>query len=103
MYISVFHSMSMYLELTPLQLQLSGKVTLDIYLPWGKSLTYTLFDAVMWRYRSPTIRKLIFDNRDDEEDKTPPEVSSFTDSGNKKVCIILEFLENRQVPYFVFL
>jgi hypothetical protein len=55
---------------------LSGKVTLDIYLPWGKSLTYTLFDAVMWRYRSPTIRKLIFDNRDDEEDKTPPEAIS---------------------------
>jgi hypothetical protein len=46
---------------------------------------------------------MIFDNRDDEEDKTPPEVSSFTDSGNKKVCIILEFLENRQVSYFVFL
>ena len=101
MYISVFHSLSMYLELTPLQLQLSGKVTLEISLPWGKKLKFTLFNAVLWRYRTPTIRKKIFDNRDDEEDKTPPEVSSFTDSGNKKVCIILEFLENRQVPYFV--
>lgn len=64
-------------------------------------MTFTLFNAVLWRYRTPTIRKKIFDNRDGEKDKTPPEVSSFTDSGNGKVWFILENLENRQLPYFI--
>lgn len=90
----------MYLELTPLQLKLSGIVTLEISLPWGASITFTVFRAVLWRYRTPTIRKKIFDNRDGEEDKTPPEVSSFTDSGNKKVCIIV-FREQTSALFYL--
>jgi hypothetical protein len=78
----------MYLDLTPLQLQLTGRVTLEISLPWGIKLRLTLFSAVIWRYRTPTIRKKIFDNRSGEKDYTPPEVSSFTNSANEIVCII---------------
>ena len=83
-----FYSLSMYLELTPLQLQLSGRVTLEITLPWGAKLKFTLFSAVIWRYRTPMIRKKIIDNRSGEKDYTPPEVSSFTNSANEIVCII---------------
>ena len=70
----------MYLNLRPLEIKLSAHVTVEIRLPWGNSFTNVLFSGEIWRYRAPQINKKIIDNIKKEEDKSPPDISSFTDS-----------------------
>ncbi|VDI54125.1 Hypothetical predicted protein [Mytilus galloprovincialis] len=73
--------LSMYLELRPLELKLTAKVTLEVRLPWGIRFTKTLFSGTLWRYKSPSINAKIIDNRKKEEDTSPPQISPVTDSG----------------------
>ena len=79
----------MYLNLRPLEIKLSAQVTLEIRLPWGISFTKVLFSRVIWRYRAPQINKKIIDNMKKEEDKSPPDISSFTDSGGEVNLIMI--------------
>lgn len=82
----MINSLSMYLELRPLELKLTAKVTLEVRLPWGIRFTKTLFSGTLWRYKSPSINAKIIDNKKKEEDTSPPQISPVTDSGgNGKV------------------
>ena len=78
----------MYLNLRPLEIKLSAQVTLEIRLPWGISFTKVLFSGSIWRYRAPQINKKIIDNMKKEEDKSPPDISSFTDSEGEVIPIM---------------
>ena len=69
----------MYLNLRPLEIKLFGEVTLEVRI-FKKSYTKVLFRRALWRYRAPEINKKIIDNMKKEEDKSPPDISSFTDS-----------------------
>lgn len=88
-----FNRLSMYLNLRPLEIKLSAQVTLEVRLPWGISFTKVLFSAAIWRYRAPQINKKIIDNIKKEEDESPPDVSSFTDSEGE-VNLIMNFYDN---------
>ena len=83
-----FLRLSMYLNLRPLEIKLSAQVTLEITLPWGSSFTKVLFSGAIWRYRAPQINKKIIDNMKKEEDKSPPDISSFTDSEGEVIPIM---------------
>ncbi|VDI57617.1 Hypothetical predicted protein [Mytilus galloprovincialis] len=65
-------------SLTPIELNLYALVTLEVDLGIT-SFKKTLFKAKLWSYKAPTITKKLIDNRKDEEDKTPPDISPFTD------------------------
>ena len=69
----------MYLNLRPLEIKLFGEVTLKVRI-LTESFTMVLFHRALWRYRAPEINKKIIDNMKKEEDKSPPDISSFTDS-----------------------
>ncbi|VDH98959.1 Hypothetical predicted protein [Mytilus galloprovincialis] len=71
----------MYLKLTPIELNLYALVTLEVNLGLTK-FKKVLFKVELWSYKAPTITKKLIDNRKDEEDKTPPEISPFTDDKN---------------------
>ncbi|XP_052081925.1 uncharacterized protein LOC127719726 isoform X2 [Mytilus californianus] len=73
----------MYLKLTPIELNLYALVTLEVNLGFVK-VKKTLFKATLWSYKAPTITKKLIDNRKEEEDKTPPEISPFTDEPGAK-------------------
>ena len=88
-WVFIFNRLSMYLNLRPLEIKLSAQVTLEIRLPWGVSFTKVLFSGTIWRYRAPQINKKIIDNIKKEEDKSPPDVSSFTDSGGEVNLIMI--------------
>ncbi|KAK3101936.1 hypothetical protein FSP39_007496 [Pinctada imbricata] len=66
----------MFLELTPIKLNLFALVTLEIKL---LGIVKTLFKVSLWQYSAPTIRKKLIDNRKAEEDKSPPVVEPFVD------------------------
>jgi hypothetical protein len=76
------------LDLRPLEIKLSAQVTIEIRLPWGISFTIVLFRKTIWRYRAPQISKKIIDNMKKEEDKSPPDISSFTDSEGEVIPIM---------------
>ncbi|XP_076085326.1 uncharacterized protein LOC143056125 [Mytilus galloprovincialis] len=71
----------MYLKLTPIELNLYALVTLEVRLG-SISFKKILFKAKLWSYKTPTITKKLIDNRKDEEDKTPPDISPFSDEPN---------------------
>lgn len=66
----------MYLRLTPIKLTLYALVTLEVDLGFT-SFKKVLFKTKLWRYKAPTIMKLLIDNTKKEEDESPPEVKSF--------------------------
>ena len=78
----------MYLNLRPLEIKLSGEVTLVIKIPFCDPITEVLFKGAIWRYRAPQINKKIIDNMKKEEDKSPPDISSFTDSEGEVIPIM---------------
>lgn len=67
----------MYLQLIPLEMRLSARVTLEIRIFFFK-FTITLFKRTIWRYRAPSINKKIIDNTKKEEDLSPPELAEIT-------------------------
>ena len=69
----------MYLNLRPLEIKLFGEATLEVTF-LKKTYIKVLFHRALWRYRAPEINKKIIDNMKKEEDKSPPDISSFTDS-----------------------
>ena len=77
-HLNFLYSLVMYLKLTPIELKLFALVTLEVNLGLTK-FKKTLFKAELWSYKAPTITKKLIDNRKDEEDKTPPDISPFTD------------------------
>lgn len=78
----------MYLRLTPIKLTLYALVTLEVDLGFT-SFKKVLFKTKLWRYKAPTIMKLLIDNTKKEEDESPPEVKSF---GVRKIYNILIIL-----------
>ena len=86
-----FYSLVMYLKLTPIELNLYALVTLEVDIGVAK-FTKTLFKATLWSYKAPTITKKLIDNRKDEEDKTPPDISPFTDGAdtNRKKRVMIK-------------
>lgn len=78
----------MYLRLTPIKLTLYALVTLEVDLGFT-SFKKVLFKTKLWRYKAPTIMKLLIDNTKKEEDESPPEVKSF---GVRNICNILIIL-----------
>ena len=77
----------MYLNLRPLEIKLFAHVTIEIKFPWTH--TEVFFSGAIWRYRAPKINKKIIDNMKKEEDKSPPDISSFTDSGGEVNLIMI--------------
>lgn len=71
----------MFLELTPIELNLYALVTLEVDIVVAK-FTKTLFKATLWSYKAPIISMKLIDNKKDEEDKTPPDISPFTDGAD---------------------
>ncbi|KAK3101942.1 hypothetical protein FSP39_007535 [Pinctada imbricata] len=69
--------LTMYLELTPIKLNLFALVTLEIEL---LGITKTLFEVSLFEYTTPTIRKKLIDNSKKEEDKSPPVIEPFVDN-----------------------
>ncbi|XP_045189288.2 uncharacterized protein LOC123546793 [Mercenaria mercenaria] len=63
----------MDLELTPLELKLKAKAEVFLILKWA-----TVFEANIWRYKTPSISFNIFDKRKQEEDKSKPELMPST-------------------------
>lgn len=80
--------LTMYLRLTPIKLTLYALVTLEVDLGFT-SFKKVLFKTKLWRYKAPTIMKLLIDNTKKEEDESPPEVKSF---GVRKIYNILIIL-----------
>ncbi|XP_048258676.1 uncharacterized protein LOC125384201 [Haliotis rufescens] len=82
----------MDMDLTPLQLTLRGKVTLEINLgKWIGKIRKTLYSAVIWQYSTSTTRKRLIDTGKKEEDKSPPQFLNYVDntegSGRKKRAV----------------
>ncbi|XP_046562951.1 uncharacterized protein LOC124271844 [Haliotis rubra] len=82
----------MDMELTPLQLTLRGKVTLEINLgKWIGKIRKTLYNAVIWRYSTSSTRKRLIDTGKKEEDKSPPQFLNYVDntggSGRQKRAV----------------
>lgn len=78
MYFSTFDfSVQLDVELIPLSLRLIGLVTLEIDLKFF-SIKITLFSTDLYRYRSPSINKKVFHLNKEEEDVSPPDISSIT-------------------------
>jgi hypothetical protein len=84
---SSLHRSHGYSYLWPVELIIPVN-TIEITLPWGSSFTKVLFSGAIWRYRDPQINKKIIDNMKKEEDKSPPDISSFTDSEGEVIPIV---------------
>lgn len=78
----------MYLRLTPIKLTLYALVTLEVDLGFT-SFKKVLFKTKLWRYKAPTIMKLLIDNTKKEEDESPPEVKSFGVRKIYNTCILI--------------
>ncbi|XP_076076023.1 uncharacterized protein LOC143046845 [Mytilus galloprovincialis] len=93
--------LSMYLQLIPLEMRLSARVTLEIRIFWGIKFTITLFKRTIWRYRAPSINKKIIDNTKKEEDLSPPELAEITTpvEEHKKAKRSTASCYVRQTPY----
>ncbi|XP_041378093.1 uncharacterized protein LOC121390363 [Gigantopelta aegis] len=63
------------MELIPLQLKLSAKVTMDLWLT-----EVTLYETDLWKFSTAMIRKNILNLGKKEEDKSPPQVLSYVDN-----------------------
>ena len=70
----------MDLLLTPVRIELSAFAELS--LPFG--ITLTVFNAVIWKYKSPTINQNIFTKHKRDEDRSPPELQPHTVNARKK-------------------
>ena len=84
----------MYLQLTPIKLNLYALVTLEVDLGFT-SFKKTLFKTSLWKYAAPTIEKKLIDNRKAEEDDSPPTITSFTDKPGQVwgvLYILLKFI-----------
>ena len=69
----------MDLVLTPIRLELSAFAELNLLFT-----TVTVFDAVLWHYKAPTIHKNIFTKHKRDEDNSPPELQPHTVNKRKK-------------------
>ncbi|KAJ8321023.1 hypothetical protein KUTeg_002610 [Tegillarca granosa] len=87
----------MYLKLTPLSLALYGLVTLEVDLAFV-SFTKTLYKAKIWGYKTPTISKKLIDNRDKDEDVSPPEFKNFVDNSASNANEQTGSCTVRQIP-----
>ncbi|XP_048258717.1 uncharacterized protein LOC124137708 isoform X1 [Haliotis rufescens] len=83
-------SLTMDMELAPLEMTLRGLVTLEVNLLFV-TIKKILYKAVIWRYATPGIRKRLIDTGKKEEDKSPPQFLNYVDntggSGRKKRAV----------------
>ncbi|XP_046562947.1 uncharacterized protein LOC124271840 [Haliotis rubra] len=83
-------SLKMDIELVPLEMTLQGLVTLEVNLLFD-TIKKILYQAVIWRYATPVIRKRLIDTGKKEEDKSPPQFLNYVDNtggpGRKKRAV----------------
>ncbi|XP_048258679.1 uncharacterized protein LOC124137747 [Haliotis rufescens] len=81
-------SLTMDLDLIPVILVLKGLVTVEIKF---LKIKKTLYEAEIFRYTAPVIKKRLFDTVKKEEDTSPPEFLDYVDkpggSGQKKKTV----------------
>lgn len=69
----------MFLDLIPIELELSALVTIELSIAGKEVAKKTLYKDVLWSYTAPTIRTKIVETIAKEKDNSPPEISSFVD------------------------
>ncbi|XP_046360096.2 uncharacterized protein LOC124137716 [Haliotis rufescens] len=83
-------SLTMDVEMVPLEMTLRGQVTTEVELLLV-TIKKILYEAVIWRYATPVIRKRLIDTGKKEEDKSPPQFLNYVDktggSGRQKRAV----------------